>query len=63
MAAMERYQELVDIGLIQPTPESPLRFKFPSLLIRVPNITTNGIPDTEVMKKAPANAQLERNLK
>lgn len=63
MTALEKYQELVDMGLINPSPESPLHFKFPSLLIHVPNITTNGVIDPEAMKKVTLNAQLERNLK
>jgi hypothetical protein len=63
MAALERYQELVDMGLIIPNPESPLNFKFPSLLIDVPNTTTNGVVDPEVARKVALNAQLERDLK
>jgi hypothetical protein len=59
----DRYQALVNEGLIIPNPESPLYFKFPSLLIHVPNITTNGIADPDAVRKVALNAQLERNLK
>ena len=63
MAALERYQELVDRGIIIPAPESPLNFKFPSLLVYVPNITTNGIADPDAVRRIAQNAQLERDLK
>jgi hypothetical protein len=63
MSAVEKYQELVDVGLIIPTPESPLHFKFPSLLVYVPNITTNGVIDPEAVRRVAQNAELERSLK
>jgi hypothetical protein len=63
MSAVEKYQELVNMGLIIPTPELPLRLKFPTLLVYVPNITTNGIVDPEAVKRVAQNAELERSLK
>lgn len=63
MAAMEKYQELVDNGVIIPNPtESPYNFKFPTLLIHVPTVTTGGVIDPETVRRV-SNAQLERNLK
>jgi hypothetical protein len=61
MSAVERYQNLIEEGLIIPNPESPARFKFPSLLVHVPSITTSHVIDPETRKRVADNAELERN--
>ena len=60
--ALERYQELVEQGLITPNPEPLSDFTFPSLLIYVPNVTTDGVIDPEVIRRLARNAELERDL-
>lgn len=62
MNASERYQQLIDEGLIVPIPEPSAHFKFPTLLIHVPTITTSGVIDPEARRVA-ADAELERNSK
>ena len=63
MSSVARYQALIDEGLIIPAPESPSNFKFPSLLVHVPTITTNHVIDPEVARKIANDAELERNPK
>jgi hypothetical protein len=62
MTATEKYQQLVDAGLIIPPTVSPPSFKFPTMLVQFPSVTTNGVFDRSEIEKV-ANAQLERNSK
>lgn len=59
MNSADKYEELIRRGLIVPQPETPMYFKFPSLLVSVPSVTTGGIIDPEV--KRVIDAKLERN--
>jgi hypothetical protein len=62
MTAVEKYQELVDAGLIRPPTTHPLSFKFPTMLVQVPSVTTNGVIDRVLIERA-LNAELERHPK
>jgi hypothetical protein len=59
MTAVEKYEELIQNGLITPPAATPLNFKFPSLLVHVPTVTTNGTTDPRQIQKV-RDAQLER---
>jgi hypothetical protein len=63
MNAMEKYQQLIDAGLIVPAKQTPRRFKFPSLLVSVPSITTNRIIKSGDRRDRTLNAQLDRYTK
>jgi len=59
MTAAERYQELVNAGLIVPAPVAPPGFKFPTMMVQMPSITTNGVLDKAPIDRI-VNAELER---
>jgi hypothetical protein len=62
MTAAEKFQQLVDAGLIDPATITPPGFKFPTMLIHVPSTTTNGVIDKVQVDKV-MNAELERHPK
>jgi len=61
MTAVEKYQQLVDAGLIIPATITPPGFKFPTMLVYMPSVATNGAIDRELIDKV--NAGLERRSK
>jgi hypothetical protein len=63
MSTVSQYDSLIQQGLIIPRPESPLSFKFPSLLVYVPSITNNHVIDLESVRKVSGDAKLERDPK
>jgi hypothetical protein len=63
MGTVEKYEALIRLGLVVPQPDSPLNFKFPSLLVYVPSITTDHVIDPARVKRTAASAKLERNSK
>jgi hypothetical protein len=63
MSTVSQYEILIEQGLIVPRPESPLNFKFPTLLVHVPSIATDHVIDPEVSKRIPSDAELERYTK
>ncbi len=62
MSAVEKYQQLVDAGLITAPTIAPPSFKFPTMLVQFPSFTTNHVLDRNAIEKI-ANAQLERHPK
>jgi hypothetical protein len=62
MTAVEKYQQLVDAGLLVAPTVTPPSFKFPTMLVQFPSVTTNGVLDYSEIDKI-TNAQLERHPK
>jgi hypothetical protein len=61
MTVAERYQELVDAGLIIPATVTPPGFKFPTMLVQFPSITTSGTLDRTELDKI-LSAELDQDL-
>jgi hypothetical protein len=61
MTAAEKYQQLVDSGLIVPVTITPPGFKFPTMLVYMPSIATTGVIDQAQVDRVMRNAQLERS--
>jgi hypothetical protein len=64
MKPSEEYQQLIDAGLIVPARTMPSRFKYPTMLVSVPNVTTNTTTDKNRLGRIiDLDAQLERITK
>lgn len=63
MSLSERYQQLVDSGLIVPVATVPNRFKYPTMLVYVPIIATDAVADKNSLDRIMLDVQLERHPK
>jgi hypothetical protein len=60
MKLSDAYQELADLGLIVPAATPVRRYKYPTVLTPVPNITTSKVVDKEWLDRIVHDAELER---